>query len=136
MTDGRTVLLAAVYDDVSAALADLDAVAQLHEQELIGHVDAAVIDQEDGQPHIVKRLESPRTRLIPEAFGGGALPRAGLHEAAAALEGPQAALVVVGEGAVHDVVRKALTGAVRSTRRSYEAEGEKLIREIDQDVLG
>jgi hypothetical protein len=38
------------YGSVDAALADLDAVEQLHREEMIGKYDAAVIDQEDGKP--------------------------------------------------------------------------------------
>ncbi|MFI5039288.1 MAG: hypothetical protein ACHQCG_05055, partial [Solirubrobacterales bacterium] len=82
MSDDKMLLYTAVYNDVSAAVADLDAVEQFHEDEIIGKFDAAVIDQENGKPHIVKRLDRPRVRVIPEAFGGGTLPRKELHEAA------------------------------------------------------
>jgi hypothetical protein len=40
-----------------SALADLDA-----------------LDQEDGKPHIVKRVDNPRINVIPELVGKGALP--------------------------------------------------------------
>lgn len=36
MSDDNMLLYAAVYDDVSTALADLSAVEQLHQDELIG----------------------------------------------------------------------------------------------------
>ena len=52
---------------------------------LAGKFDAAVIDQEDGKPHIAKRLDRPRIREIAEAFGGGALPRKELQDAAGEL---------------------------------------------------
>jgi len=55
----------------------------------------AVIDKENGKPHVVKRLDRPRVRVIPEWFGGGALPRKELHEAAAELTADQAGLLVV-----------------------------------------
>jgi MoxR-like ATPase len=45
--DGRHV---EPYGSVDAALADLDAVEQLHKEEMIGKYDAAGIDQEDGKP--------------------------------------------------------------------------------------
>ena len=55
----------------SRALAELDAIEQLHKDELIGQHDAAVIDKEDGRPHVVKRMDRPRIRVIPECFGRG-----------------------------------------------------------------
>ena len=47
------IVYAAAYETVQAALAGLDAIEQLHEDELIGQYDAAVIDQEHGRPHVV-----------------------------------------------------------------------------------
>src|ERR1700759_1960063 len=46
----QLVVYAAAYATVDAALADLDAIEQLHKDEMIGQYDAAVIDQEDGKP--------------------------------------------------------------------------------------
>ena len=57
----------AVYDDVSSALADLDALDALHDDDLIGKYDAAVIDQESGKPHIVKRVDRPRIDVLPDS---------------------------------------------------------------------
>ena len=34
---------------------------------MIGKFDAAVIDQQDGKPHIVKRMDRSRLRVIPAA---------------------------------------------------------------------
>ena len=85
------VLYSAVYDDVDDALSDLDAIEQLHEDSMIGKFDAAVVDRENGQPHIVKRIDRPRIRVIPEAFGSGTLRRKELKEAASELSANQAA---------------------------------------------
>jgi hypothetical protein len=41
-----------------------------------------VIDKEDGKLHVVKRMDRPHIRVIREWFGGGALLRKELHEAA------------------------------------------------------
>ena len=71
----QLVVYAAAYETVEAALADLDAVEQLHKDEIIGQYDAAVIDKENGKPHVVKRMDRPHIRVIPEWFGGGTLPR-------------------------------------------------------------
>jgi hypothetical protein len=78
------------YQTVETALADLDAIEQLHKDEMIGQYDAAVIDREGGKPHVVKRTDRPCIRVIPEWFGGGTLPRKELHEAAEQLTADQA----------------------------------------------
>ena len=82
--------LCGAYETVETALADLDAIEQLHKDEMIGQYDAAVIDREGGKPHVVKRTDRPRIRVIPERFGGGTLPRKELHEAAEQLTADQA----------------------------------------------
>jgi hypothetical protein len=79
------------------ALADLDAIEQLHKAGMIGQFDAAVIDKEDGMPHVVERMDTPRIRVIPEWFGGETLPRRELHEAAEHLTANQEGLIAVGE---------------------------------------
>ena len=68
------VVYAAAYETVEAALADLDAIEQLHKDQLIGAYDAALIDQENGKPHVVKRMDRPHIRVIPEWFGAGPCP--------------------------------------------------------------
>ena len=93
----QLVVYAAAYETVDSALADLDAIEQLHKDEVIGQYDAAVIDQENGKPHVVKRMDRPHVRVIPEWFGGGTLPRKELHEAAEQLTVNQAGLIAVGE---------------------------------------
>ena len=86
MADNSQMLVyAAGYENADAALADMGAVGQLHKDKMIGKFDAAVIDQQDGKPHIVKRMDRSRIRAIPEMFGGGTLPRNKLKEAAALL---------------------------------------------------
>ena len=132
MADENWLLYAAVYDDVSTAVADLDAVEQLREDELIGKFDAAVIDQEDDKPHIVKRLDRPRIQVIPEAFGGGKLPRKELHEAATALTASQAGLIVVGEPTIEKGLDKAITGAARVVKHSVDASTDEIASELQE----
>ena len=62
----QLVVYAAAYETVEAAVADLDAIEQLHKDELIGQYDAAVIDKENGKPHVAKRMDRPHLRVIPE----------------------------------------------------------------------
>ena len=132
MSDDNMMLYTAVYDDLSTALADLSAVEQLHQDELIGKVDAAVIDQENGKPHIAKRFDRPRIRVIPEAFGGGTLPRKELHDAAKELSASQAGLIVVGEPTIEKGVDKAITGAARIVKRTVDASTDQIASELQE----
>ncbi len=132
MADDNMLLYTAVYDDLSTALADLSAVEQLHQDELLGKFDAAVIDQENGKPHIAKRLDRPRIRVIPEAFGGGTLPRGELHDAARELSASQAGLIVVGEPTIEKGLDKAIAGAARVVKRSLDASTDQIASELQE----
>jgi hypothetical protein len=126
------VVYTAAYDSVSAALADLDAIQQLHKDEMIGTYDAAVIDKEDGKPRIVKRMDRPRVRVIPEAFGGGTLPRKELKAAAQELTAKQAGLVAVGEPTIEKAVDDALTGAAKVVRHTMNATADEIASELQE----
>jgi len=128
------VLYTAVYENVNDALADLDAIEQLHDDSIIGKYDAAVIDQEDGEPHIVKRIDRPRIRVIPEAFNAGALPRDQLKDAARELSPDQAGLVVAGEPTLDKGFDKAVTKAAKVVKRSLDATTDEVASEL-QDAL-
>jgi len=97
----------------------LDAIEQLHKDEMIGQYNAAVIDKENGKPHVVKRMDRPHIRVIPEWFRGGTLPRKELHEAAEQLTANQARLIAVGEPTIEQGLDKALYQG----RQSREAHG-------------
>jgi uncharacterized membrane protein len=127
-------LYTAVYDDVSAALADLKDLEQLHQDDLIGKYDAAVIDQENGKPHIVKRMDRPRVRVIPEAFGSGELPRKELKEAAAELTSDEAGLIVVGEPTIEKAFDDAVRGASKVVKRSLDATTDEISRELQEAI--
>ena len=126
------VVYAAAYESVEAALADLQAVEQLHKDEVIGQYDASVIDQEDGKPHVVKRLDRPHFRVIPEWFGGGTLPRKELHEAAQELTANQAGLIVVGEPTIEKALDNALTDAASIVKRTVDATTDELRSELQE----
>jgi hypothetical protein len=49
---GNMVPYTAGYETVNDALGDLQALEQLHKDDVVGKYDAAVIDQENGKPHI------------------------------------------------------------------------------------
>jgi hypothetical protein len=132
----QLVVYAAAYETVDAALADLDAIEQLHKDEVIGQYDAAVIDQENGKPHVVKRMDRPHIRVIPEWFGGGTLPRKELHEAAEQLTASQAGLIAVGEPTIEQAVDKALTRASKVVKRTVEATTDQVTSELQEALKG
>ena len=130
MADTPTLLFTAVYDDVNDALADLDAVGDLHDKGVIGSYDAAVIDKEDGEPHIVRRMDTPSVRLIPELVGRGILPRKELKEAARRLMEDEAGLVVVGEPTLDEWFEKAITRAAKTAKHTFDTTTDQLADEL------
>jgi hypothetical protein len=135
VADNKPMLLyAATYDSLSAALADMDALEQLHKDSAIGSFDAAVIDKKDGKPHVAKRLDRPQVRIVPEWFGGGALPRKELHQAAEELTASQAGLIAVGEPTIEKALDRALTGAAKVAKHTVDATTDEITSEL-QDAL-
>jgi len=126
------IMYAASYDTVPAALEALDAVEQLHKDAMIGSFDAAVIDKDNGKPHIVKRMDRPRIHVIPEAFGGGALPRKELKEAAGELTASQAGLIAVGEPTIEKGIDKALDTADKVVKRTVDASADEITSELQE----
>ena len=101
---------------MNVALADLEALEDLHEEEVIGKYDAAVVDKGNGEPHIVKRVDRPRIRVIPELLGSGTLPRRDLKDAAQELSSDQAALIVIGEPTLEKGFDKAVSKADKTVK--------------------
>jgi uncharacterized membrane protein len=131
------VVYAAAYESVEAALTDLDAIEQLHKDEVIGQYDAAVIDKEDdGKPRVVKRMDRPHIRVIPEWFGGGTLPRKDLHEVAQELTAGQAGLIAIGEPTIEKALDQALTGAAKVVKRTVDATTDELTSELKEALKG
>jgi hypothetical protein len=127
---GNSVAYVAVYTDVDSALADLGAFGDLHDEDLIGNYDAAVIDQENGKPKIVKRVDRPRIDVLPELVGAGTLPRGELRDAAKELDPGQAALIVVGEPTLEKGFDKAVTRANKVAKESFDADADDLADEL------
>ena len=128
----NAVLYAAVYPDVESAVSDLHAFQNLHKADMVGDYDAAVIDQEEGKPHIVKRADSPAIHVIPEWLGRGALPRRELHDAAQALGPGEAELVVIGDPTLEKGFEKAVTRAAKTAKRDLNAAIDELEAELTQ----
>ncbi len=98
----------------------------------MGHYDAAVIDNENGKPHIVKRMDRARIRVIPEWFGGGTLPRKELHDAAESLTSNQAGLIAVGQPTIEEALDKMLTGAAKVVKRTVDATTDEISSELQE----
>ncbi len=109
----------------------MGAIEELHKEELIRTFDAVVIDKKDGKPSIAKRMSRPMVRIIPEAFGGGRLPRKEPKEAAEQLQGSEAGADLVGEGKGFD---KAVTHAVKTVRSVLDATADEFAEEMKQAV--
>ena len=108
----------------------------LHKDKVIGSFDAAVIDQEDGKPHVVKRMDRPGVRVIPEWFGGGTLPRKELHELAGQLTASQAGLIAVGEPTIEKALDKALANADKVVKRTVDATTDEIASELQEALKG
>ena len=130
------VVYAVAYPSVAAARAVLDTIQHLHKDEVIGEYDAAVIDKENGKPHVVKRMDRPHIRVIPEWFGGGVLTRKELNEAAEELLADQAGLIVVGEASIEPALDKALTGAAKVVKREMAATIDQITSELQEAFKG
>jgi hypothetical protein len=126
------VVYAVAYPTVAAAEAVLNTIEHLHKDEVLGTYDAAVIDKEDGKPHVVKRMDRPHIRVIPEWFGGGTLPRKELNEAAEELVADEAGLIVVGQATIEPALDKALSGAAKVVKREMEASIDQITRELQE----
>ena len=130
------VVYGATYESLADAMADLDAVEQLHKDKVVGSFDAAVIDKEDGKPHIVKRMDRPWVRVIPEWFGGGTLPRKDLHDVAEELTANQVGLIAVGEPTIEKALDKVLTGAAKVVKRTVDATTDEITSELQAALKG
>ena len=127
----NSLLYTAVYSDVDAALADLAAFEQMHKTEMIGKCDAAVIDKEEGKPHIVKRVDHPGIRVIPEFFGAGPLPRKELKDAADELTAGEAGLIAIGEPTLEKGFERAVTRASKIVKHEMDAATDELAKELE-----
>jgi hypothetical protein len=106
----------AVYDDVDSAVADLDALGKLHDDKVVGKYEAAVVDLENGEPHIVKRVDNPRVNVL---VGKGALPSGKVKDAAKGLGQGQAALIFVGDPTLDKAFEQAVTRAKKVARQEF-----------------
>jgi hypothetical protein len=128
----QMILYAAAYKSVPGAMADLDAIERQHKAGVIGQIDVAVVDNENGRPSVVARLDTPHIHVIPEWFGGGTLPRRELREAAEHLTSDHAGLIAVGEPAIEEGLDKALTMAAKVVKCTVAATPDELASELQE----
>jgi len=129
------VVYAATYPTGAAALAVLDTIEHLG-KEVAGTYDAAVVDNENGKAHVVKRMDHPHARIIPEWFGGGALTRKELDEAAKELLADKAGLIVIGEATIEPALDRALASTAKVFKRELEATVDQISSELKDAFEG
>ena len=71
-------------------------------------------------------------RVIPEWFGGGALPRKELKQAAAELTAGQAGLIAVGEPTVEKALDQALAKAGKVVKHTVDASTDEITSELQE----
>jgi uncharacterized membrane protein len=161
MADRPVFLYAAIYDDITEAEADYEAVFDLHALGAIGTFDSAVIRKdEDGKVHVTK-TEKPTQHgawtgagvgalvgiLFPPALIGsavvgatagglighlkGGISRGDLKELGDELEAGNAAVIVIGESKIEEQLEKALERSDKIIEKQIDADADELEREID-----
>jgi hypothetical protein len=125
-------IFTAVYTNVDDAEADLGDIEQLHKDDFVGVFDAAVINQKNGKPNIVKRLDRPAVRVIPEALGFGPLSRKELKAAAAELSAGQVGLIVIGQPTLEKGFDKAVTRASKVVKETVDATTDEIAQEMKE----
>jgi hypothetical protein len=129
------VVYAATYPNVAAARTVLDTIEHPHEA-VAGTYDAAVVDKENGKAHVVKRMDHPHARIIPEWFGGGALTRKELSDAADELLAGEAGLIVIGEATIEPALDEVFTGTPKVFKREIEATVDQITSELQEAFKG
>lgn len=160
MSDRPVFIYAATYATPDDAEADYEGLLELHEAELVGTYDVAIIDKDaEGKVHVEKH-EKPTQHgawtgigvgavvgiLFPPSIIGAAavggltggvighlargMSRDDMKELGDLLDEGQAALIVVGESRVQEQLDKALTRAQKSIEKEIDADSKELEREI------
>jgi uncharacterized membrane protein len=162
MSDRPVFVYAATYESRDDAVADYDALLELHHLDLVGTYDVAIINKdEDGKVH-VKKHEKPTQHgawtgiavgavagvLFPPSILGAAvvggtagglighlargMSRSDMKDLGEILDEGQAALVVVGQSRVAEQLDKALTRAEKSIEREIDLDAKSFDEELKQ----
>jgi uncharacterized membrane protein len=161
MPDKPMFLYTALYDDVSEAEADYEAVFELHAAGVIGTFDSAVIRKDaDGKVHVTK-TEKPTQHgawtgaavgalvglVFPPALIGSAVVGAGagglaghlsggisrgdLKDLGVELEAGTAAVIVLGESRIQEELEQAVARATKLIETQVDADPDQVRRELD-----
>ena len=134
--DKSIAVVVGMYDSVDSAQADLEGLEVLHRDELIGTFDAAVIQKRNGKLHVVKRMDRPTVRIIPEELGFGQLSHKELKQSADELAEGQYALVVIGEVTVEKAFDTVVTKAASVAKHFIDATADELIQAMKEAAEG
>ena len=160
MSDRPVFIYAATYSSLADAEADYQALLDLHEADLVGTYDVAIIDKDgDGKVHVEKH-EKPTQHgawtgiavgavvgvLFPPSIigaaavgglGGGVIghlargmSRGDMKDLGDLLDEGQAALIVVGESRVEEQLDKILTRAQKSIEKEIDADSKELEQQL------
>jgi uncharacterized membrane protein len=162
MSDRPVFVYAATYNSLDDAVADYDGLLELHDLDLVGTYDVAIINKDEhGKVH-VKKHEKPTQHgawtgiavgavagvLFPPSILGAAvvggtagglighlargMSRSDMKDLGEILDEGQAALVVVGQSRVAEQLNKALGRAAKSIEREIDVDAENFDQELKQ----
>jgi uncharacterized membrane protein len=162
MSDKPVFVYAATYASLDDAEADYDTLLDLHDDDLVGTYDVAIISKDDkGKVH-VKKHEKPTQHgawtgvavgavvgiLFPPSIIGMAavgaatggvighlargMSRGDMKDLGDLLDDGRAALIVVGESKVGEQLDKALERAQKSVEKQIDADSKDLQKELEQ----
>jgi len=162
--DKNMFLYVGAYENEMTAQEDLEALKQLHSEGWIGVYDAGiVVKDDDGKLKIDRHTDStgkgarrglvvgavlgiifPPSVLVSGALGAGAgalighnfndISKNDLKEIGAFLEENEAALVIIGEAKVEEMVKKATKQALKDYQKEFKADVKEYNKELD-DVI-
>jgi uncharacterized membrane protein len=162
MSDKPVFLYAATYASLDDAEADYDTLLDLHDADLVGTYDVAIIDKDaDGKVHVTKHEKPtqhgawtgaavgavigilfPPSLIGAAAVGAGAgglighlargMSRSDMKDLGELLDDGQAALVVVGESNIGAQLDKDLKRAQKSVDKQIDADSKEFEKELQE----
>jgi uncharacterized membrane protein len=164
MASDGVFIFVGTYPDTESAEADYDLLKDLHSSGAVGTYDAAVIDKTAKSKVHVHKHEKPTQHgawsglavggllgilfppgiivsgILGAAVGGlighlwRGMSRGDLKELGEALDEGEAALVVIGESRLEEVLNKELKKAARTYEKQVDADAAELRRELDKAI--
>ncbi|MBS1878973.1 MAG: DUF1269 domain-containing protein [Actinobacteria bacterium] len=162
MSKKPVFIYAATYATADDARADYDSLLDLHEADLVGTYDVAIIRKDDAGKVHVEKHEKPTQHaawtgigvgavvgiLFPPSIIGAAavgglaggvighlargMSRGDMKELGETLDDGQAGLVVIGESKVGEKIEKDLARAQKSVEREIDADSDALSKELER----